>query len=65
MEDAAIIGDRAVRTKQALPFPVRFISITDFGDHPEDRLGRKREQVLDAEIESLLDRVFVEGTMLP
>jgi hypothetical protein len=37
----------------------------DFSDHPENSLGGEREQVLDAEIESFLDRVFVEGKMLP
>ena len=65
MEDAAIIRYRAMRTKQALPFPVRFIGIRYLGDHPEDSLGGEREQVLDAEIESFLDRVPVEDTMLP
>ena len=65
MEDAAIIRDRAVRTKYPLSLPVRFIGISHFSDNPEDRLGGEREQVLDAEIESLLDRVLVEGTMLP
>ena len=54
-----------MRAKYPLPFPVRFISITDFSDDPEDRLGGEREQVLDAEIESFLDRVPVEDTMLP
>ena len=65
MEDAAIIRGRAVRTKYPLSLPVRFIGIRYLGDHPEDRLGGEREQVLDAEIESFLDGVLVEDTMLP
>jgi hypothetical protein len=65
VEDAAVIRDRAVRTKYPLSLPVHFISIRYLGDHSEDRLGGEREQVLDAEIESLLDRVPVEDTMLP
>jgi hypothetical protein len=65
VEDTAIVWDRAVLAKQALSLPIRFISIRYLGNYPEDRLGGEREQVLDAEIESFLDRVPVEGTMLP
>ena len=65
MEDTAIVWDRAVRTKQALSLPIRFISIRYLGNYPEDRLGGEREQVLDTEIESLLNRVPVESAMLP
>ena len=65
MEDAAIVWERAVLAKHPLSLPIRFISITDFSYHPEDSLRGEREQVLDAEIESFLNGILVEGTVLP
>jgi hypothetical protein len=65
MKDTAIIRDRAMLAKKALPLSIHLIGITDLGNHSQDSLGRQRELILDAEVESLLNRVLVEGTVLP
>jgi hypothetical protein len=54
-----------MRTKYPLSASVRLIGIGYLGYHPEDRLGGEKEQILDAKVECLLDRVLVEGTVLP
>lgn len=65
MEDAAIVGDGTMLTKYQPPPSVRLISIGDLSYHPQDSLGGEKEQILDAEVESLLNGIPVEGTMLP
>ena len=64
VEDTAIVWNGTMCTKHPLPLAIYLIAVTDLGNHPDDRLGGKKKQILDTEVESFLNGVLVESTML-